>query len=376
MKKEKFKSVEKREAEKITIFTFFALLFGGMLLSLLTPDTVVSKTERRSMAQKPKLSVERILDGRFMEDAEEYALEQFWQRDVFRSVKSEFEQFVFLKKDSEGYYRDSDGIYRMDTVLKENNLIRTANAFSEMTEEHFSDAKVYYAVIPDKNYFAAEENGIPTYDYERLHAILEENMNGISYIDLYDLLKMEDYYATDLHWRQESIVDVAEYLSEEMEAEREPQEYDKVLVKEDFYGGYAGGSAFVTEPDCLYALHSTVIDEAMVYDYETRDTTSVYVPEKLSGTDDYDYFLSGARALLTIENPNQKNGRKLLLFRDSFGSAIAPLMLSAYSEITLVDLRYISSSYLFDMIDADSYDTVLFLYSTTLLNSSDGLKLY
>ena len=91
-------------------------------------------------------------------------------------------------------------------------LQKIQDAFSEMTEEHFSDAKVYYAVIPDKNYFAAEENGIPTYDYERLHAILEENMNGISYIDLYDLLKMEDYYATDLHWRQESIVDVAEYF--------------------------------------------------------------------------------------------------------------------------------------------------------------------
>ena len=83
---------------RIAIAPTTLLLFGGMLLSLLTPDTVVSKTERRSMAQKPKLSVERILDGRFMEDAEEYALEQFWQRDVFRSVKSEFEQFVFLKK--------------------------------------------------------------------------------------------------------------------------------------------------------------------------------------------------------------------------------------------------------------------------------------
>lgn len=67
------------------------------------------------------------------------------------------------------------------------------------------------------------------------------------------------------------------------------------------------------------------IERMQVYDYERKQNVSVYAPEKIGGMDDYDFYLWGARALLTIQNPECHNGKKLLLFRDSFGSSIAPL---------------------------------------------------
>lgn len=58
-----------------------------------------------------------------------------------------------------------------------------------------------------------------------------------------------------------------------------------------------------------------------------------------------------------------------MLFRDSFGSSIAPLLLENYSQITLIDLRYISKDVLEDYIEFDKQD-VLFLYSTLVLNQN------
>jgi hypothetical protein len=88
----------------------------------------------------------------------------------------------------------------------------------------------------------------------------------------------------------------------------------------------------------------------------------------------YDIYLSGAVPLITIENPMEANNKELLLFRDSFGSSIAPLLLKSYSKITLIDLRYISSDLLKSYLDLSKKYDVLFLYSIQVLNHSQMLK--
>ena len=80
-------------------------------------------------------------------------------------------------------------------------------------------------------------------------------------------------------------------------------------------------------------------------------------------------FLSGSDALLTIENPNAATEKELVVFRDSFGSSLAPLLATGYAKITLVDLRYLQSDLLGNFIDFENQD-VLFLYSTLVLNNT------
>ena len=84
--------------------------------------------------------------------------------------------------------------------------------------------------------------------------------------------------------------------------------------------------------------------------------------------DPYEFFLSGPISLLTMENPATEGSRELILFRDSFGSSIAPLLLDGYSKITLVDIRYIHPDLLGKFIDFQGCD-VLFLYSSLVLNT-------
>ena len=89
--------------------------------------------------------------------------------------------------------------------------------------------------------------------------------------------------------------------------------------------------------------------------------------------DGYDVFLHGAQAVLQIENPLAETDRELVIFRDSFGSSLAPLLLPAYKTITLVDIRYVASEYVGQFVDFHGQD-VLILYSTTLINGAGVLR--
>lgn len=86
------------------------------------------------------------------------------------------------------------------------------------------------------------------------------------------------------------------------------------------------------------------------------------------------WFLGGARSIIRITNPNAAKERRLIVFRDSFGSSIAPLLAAGYSEITLVDIRYIAPSALGRLIDFAKADDALFLYSASVINNSETIK--
>ena len=76
---------------------------------------------------------------------------------------------------------------------------------------------------------------------------------------------------------------------------------------------------------------------------------------------------------ITIRTQNEGETGSLLMFRDSFGSSLAPLLAEGYREILLVDIRYISPAVLGEMVSFEGQD-VLFLYSENVLNNSETLK--
>ena len=50
-----------------------------------------------------------------------------------------------------------------------------------------------------------------------------------------------------------------------------------------------------------------------------------------------------------------------------------PLLAQGYSEVTMIDLRYINSQLLDKFVDFSQAD-VLFMYSASLLNNSTAMK--
>lgn len=141
-----------------------------------------------------------------------------------------------------------------------------------------------------------------------------------------------------------------------------------------FYGAYYGQAALKLKPDTIVYLTNDIINNATVYDHIDKTYSKIYMEEKFTGVDSYDFFLSGAKSILTITNPEAVFDKELIIFRDSFGSSIAPLLLMSYSKVTLVDLRYIRTDMLGDYLDFSKDADVLFLYNTLILNNSYMLK--
>ncbi|MBQ1190148.1 MAG: hypothetical protein IIX57_07035 [Lachnospiraceae bacterium] len=353
-----------------------AVLFGCSVLAWTKETDAFSDSERRELAKFPKFSVETMMDGSFMEDFEAYTLDQFPFRDLFRKLKARIVFDVWGQKDNNDIYIADGYASKMEYPLSKPMLDHAVNRFEYLYETYLQDAEdIYFAIVPDKNYFLAEQNGYLSLDYEELISYMNEKTDYMTPIDLTGQLKLEDYYYTDTHWRQENLTDLADYLLEAMGAESEEQEYQKIEPEIPFYGVYYGQAALPMEPDTLNYLTNEMLEDCKVFTYETGKPVEIpmYDMEKAAGKDPYEMFLSGTRPILTIENPHVDNGEELIVFRDSFGSSLVPLLAKAYEKITILDIRYVNSSMLGQFVEFGDQD-VLFLYSTMLLNSSLALK--
>lgn len=353
-----------------------AVLAVWLLLALTawlrSPDEI-SVEERRPLAQLPEITAESIQNGQFMESFESYTLDQFPGRNLFRQVKALTHYYLLGQRDNNGIYLTHGQAVKLEYPLNEESVLRARRIFTQIGEKYLKDSRVFVSVVPDKGYYLAEGNGYLAMDYERLFQIMS-GMEGATYIPLADCLNGTDYYATDTHWRQERLFTAAQRLCNYMGVDIPKQEqYRATKVAAPFYGVYYGQAALPIQPDTLYTLQSEILEQCTVYNYETGITGSVYDWQKLTENDLYEVFLSGSVSLLRIDNPNAQTDRELIIFRDSFGSSIAPLLVQGYRTITLVDIRYLPSAMLDRFIDFHGQD-VLFLYSTIVLNNSETLK--
>lgn len=357
------------------IIVFAAMLFGLGVWHFAAPDVSLSRTERRKLAQVPQLTAESVFTGEYMEELENYLLDQFPLRDSFRTVKAVLRFRVFRQMDNNEVYLHDGGVFKMEYPLDEKQLAYAAEKLNALYDELLDGMNVYYSIIPDKNYFAAERSGHMHMDYDRLVSCMNRAVENMQYIDIFPLLELGSYYRTDSHWKQECIYPVAQALAEAMGTAEALTPFSEFTANtlDPFYGVYWGQSALPVSPDVLTYMTSADTEAAVVTGAEFAGSHPVYCPELFEGMDGYDVFLSGAQALLTIDCPNSRTDRELIIFRDSFGSSIAPYLTGAYAKITLVDLRYVSSSLLPQFLDFTDQD-VLFLYSTSLLNSARLLK--
>ena len=360
-----------KKANTLLILSLWAVL---TLFAWFQPAKANSDAERRPLAQMPEISVNSLLSGSFMADFEDYTLDQFPLRDSFRTLKSLFHRHILGQKDNNGIYLSHGFAAKQEYPLKEASLHHALDRFQQLHDKYLEDSDIFLAIVPDKGYYLAETAGNLSLDYEEFYACFRENMPWATHIDLRDSLKLEDYYRTDTHWRQENLLPAAGEICKIMGISApKTEDFTKTVLERPFYGVYYGQAALPMEPDRLCYLENEMLANCTVFDHETGKTGSIYDLSKADGKDMYELFLSGPRSLLTIENPAANSQKELIVFRDSFASAMIPLIAADYAKITLVDIRYIQLGVLDRFIDFSGQD-VLFLYSTLVLNNSETIK--
>ena len=273
--------------------------------------------------------------------------------------------------DENGMYEVQGQWFEAMPELDEDSVLSFTNRLNAyIIQSLTSENTVYYGAIPDKSWYTAE-SGWPTLDHSRLAEILRENIQGAAEIDLTPALSLEDYYQTDRHWRQERLQSVLDTLGDAMGFSVKLSDFTENTIT-PFHGSFEKKLKNPPEEPFVY-LTGGALDSVSISSYQYPELQEVYDLSKLESENTYDVFLGGISPIVTLTNPNAESQRELVIFGDSYSSSLAPLLCGEYRTVTIVDLRFIFSSLLPDLLTFTNQD-VLFLYSDWILNNSAMLR--
>ena len=359
-----------REILTAAVLIAFIGVFYVLNFAIPAPDVLVS--ERRMPARFPDFDADSVFSGTFMSKFEDYTADRFVFRDFFRGIRSFIVFDVFMQTDKSGIYRSGEvgiGEFKLpDSVALRLSTERIKKAADSLDGYGLN---ISYSIIPDKSVFA--ERYMPGFDMGLAESVITDVLRGYNYISLANALDGRSFYRTDLHWDQSRIAGVVTALLSGMGRDA-PVNKRAVASAGEFAGVYAGQLALPTAPDTMAyydipGLKVSYLNERTL-EFEPGP---VYDMERFAGVDPYDMFLKGPQALIVIENESAPD-RELYLFRDSFGSSLAPLLAESYSKITVIDLRYIHLMLLGQFIEFTPGSDVLFIYSSMILNNPSILQ--
>ena len=353
----------------ITAVVYMALVLVFCTVAFFHP-TARSESERRDLAQFPQdITWSGIVDKTVMDDFEDYSVDQFPFREFFRSLKARFQLNVLRLKENNSMATEDGYIAKIEQDFNPGLVDYSLGRLEYIYNKYLAGngGKTFISLIPDKNYFFGKDYGYPAPDYDALAETVQNRLPNTTYIDIFDCLSLSDYYRTDTHWSQNRLGSVVSKLASQLGVSDLLSGRYTEHTLEGFKGVYYAQSALYPKPDDLVYLTNPILDACTVYDYENGKTYGIYNFDAFAGEDGYNFFLSGTRALLRIDNPNAASDRELIVFRDSFGSSLIPLLAEAYKSIYVVDIRYVAPDFLGSVIDFEGKDT-LFLYSTLVLN--------
>ena len=351
---------------KILIVLFCLYVFGFGFYSLIDTDKEISLTERRKLDTFPKVE----LTNEYADKLDSYLVDQFPLREEYRSIKANYNYYVLNMLVNNNIYIKDNYIFKSEYPTNISSIENLKKHLNKTKSKFGKKNNVYMLLVPDKNYYLESEEFL-NIEYDYIYDEIKD-VDEINFIDIRNLMNVNDYYETDTHWKQENLGKVVNALVTNMGYEYKMVDYE-VNEYEKFYGVYYGESAIKRNPEVLKYLINEEINKVKVEHLESGKSNKVYNTDKLIGMDSYDVYLDGATAYIEITNDNTKSKKELIIFRDSFGSSLAPLLIPYYKKITIIDNRYINSDYYLQKVDFKKQD-VLFVYSTLIANNSFTLK--
>lgn len=360
----------------LTIVLLFALILTAVpVAAMALPDRPVSETERRPLNQI--LTFRAYQESHFGADLasylaylEAYLLDQFPLRDRLLILSGISRVYGLGQRDNKGYYKFEGHLSKLDPTLRKKAVLDALALFINVQNQHLKPgSRPLFALIPDKNAFMADKGGYPHYDYQALLDLVGEGLDGkMDFLSLKDFLTLDDFYRTDPHWDQARLLYLADRLLASL-GRRGDLAYEDYDFSDplDYLGTFGGQAGLPVEKDKLTWLTNPLLDRMKVRDLLTGEEGGIYDLSKGQGMDPYDLFLGGAKALLTIHNPEGRG--QLVVFRDSYGSSLIPLLAQSYEETVVIDLRYIKMDKALDLVDLHPEAQSLFLFSSSVLNS-------
>ena len=350
----------------IIFISFWTII---IILNFILPSEEFSENENRILAQMPKFKIEELITGKYVEKLNNYINDHFVFRNMWLKLKSTEERFL-EKTENNNVYMGKEGYlfekikYTDSSKKKIQDLINTVNKFKKDT-----NIRTYFMLIPTSIYINQDKlpDFAETFSQEKLIKNVYNMTKDIETINTIDTLKANKnkyiFFKTDHHMTSDGAYLV--YLEFCKQANIIPEtEYTREEVTDGFLGTFDSKAQLLNqEKDKIVVYKNLNNTEGITAYYDKYTTKSIFNEEFLYKKDKYSYFLNGNNAKVIVKT-KQKNGKKLLVIKDSYAHIMAQFFCQNYEEIHFIDPRYYTYS-IEEYAKENNINETIFLYNVS-----------
>lgn len=332
---------------------FMVLLLGLAGKEALSHQRTYSPVEKRELQTRPEISITKVLDGRFQKKYESYLRDQFPGRDHWVSFQTDMELFMG-KNEIHNVYIGKNHYLLEHYTEKEfdpQQISKNLQALEKFVGKTKQNADVHVMMVPTKSWVLREKLPAfaPHYKEQRFYDALQQKLEKedvlISVEPVLDAHKEEEiYYRTDHHWTTLGAWYAYEQYTKAVGGDLQRAQGKKKFrcISKDFYGTTYAKINYARQADKI-EIYEPADKLRVVYNMGEKKTKTLYDVSFLKTADQYSVFTGGNQAVLEITG-GKKNGKTLLLIKDSFANSILPFLAEDYEKLVVVDLRQLNVS--------------------------------
>lgn len=332
---------------------FMVLLLGLAGKEALSHQRTYSPVEKRELQTRPEISITKVLDGRFQKKYESYLRDQFPGRDHWVSFQTDMELFMG-KNEIHNVYIGKNHYLLEHYTEKEfdpQQISKNLQALEKFVGKAKQNADVHVMMVPTKSWVLREKLPAfaPHYKEQRFYDALQQKLEKedvlISVEPVLDAHKEEEiYYRTDHHWTTLGAWYAYEQYTKAVGGDLQRAQGKKKFrcISKDFYGTTYAKINYARQADKI-EIYEPADKLRVVYNMGEKKTKTLYDFSFLKTADQYSVFTGGNQAVLEITG-GIKNGKTLLLIKDSFANSILPFLAEDYEKLVVVDLRQLNVS--------------------------------
>ena len=378
MNEEKNTTTKKRLRLRLS---YSAVFFGVWLLvglfTVLKTHRSYSRLENRQLARLEAPTLSAVADGSFTAGINSWFSDQFPGRDACIAVNTKTKQLLG-EREIKGVYMDGEKQLFLipdtpDEAAMEKNLA-AIDAFSEKNEK----IRSYFCLVPNAIFVQADKlpANAPAPDQK---AQIEEAYGKLANTATVDVLpalseRKDDYiyYRSDHHWTGLGAEAAFYKIAEAMGIDAPITDYEVCAVTDEFSGTLSKKAGRYDVKDQI-DIYLPETDEVYNVEYvgEEKKTGSMYEKEALSSADPYTVFFGGNHGRVDIRTTVQ-NGRKLLVFKDSYFNTLAQFMWPYFEKVVIVDPRYYYA-YAGSIVRQEGITDILYIYNADTFGTDHNL---
>jgi hypothetical protein len=363
----------------ILTIVFFLILAVGFVGTICNLKTDFSFAERRVLTEFPKADSLSLNRWTWDDDIENYLSDHLILRNVLTGVSAYMRLGAGTERLDDIYVTKTGQLVECPVSDSAENMTSLQKNLQHLDRLAAEEGMPMYLLIPPTAGYAAREDLPaylrPLYRDDRLLAEIADCPDLFA-VDLLEPLcegRGDRFYRTDNHWNADGVYAAyARYLDSRGKT---PVPAEQIVYESypDFRGSTLSRSALWLTPHetIRYPLPSCTYT-VQIEDEPPR--SDLYFREALTSHDPYAVFFNGNYGTVRLTNLSDDAEGVLLIVKDSFANAIAPLLLPHYKTVILVDPRFFHGS-LHELAASEGVDELLCVCSLKTLATDAKLRL-